>query len=90
MCIWQWRVSAAHSTVFKNLFAKYKTTKSHENYVFLYPFFSVAIFARNNDFLKFYTSKLDGLTGMNNFSYLQFQFLVISLLVVIILLRTQS
>ena len=37
--------------------------KSHENYVFLYPFSSLAI-STQNDERKFYTGKLCGLTGM--------------------------
>ena len=46
-------------------FAQFKTTtKSHENYVFLYPFSSMAIYPQNNDFFKFYTGKLYGSTGM--------------------------
>ena len=51
------------------LFVQFKTTtKSHVSYAFLYPFSSVAISPQNNDFLKFYTSKLYGLTGMGYIS----------------------
>ena len=66
MCIWRRRVSAARLTVF-NLFAQFKTTKSHENYAFLYPFFSKAISPPplQNVKTEFYTSKLYGLTGMD-------------------------
>ena len=57
-------MSVACLTVF-NLFAQFKTTtKAHENYVFLYPFSNMALSPQNEDFLKFYTSKLHGLTGM--------------------------
>ena len=62
MCIWRWHVLAACSTV--KLFAQFKTTKSHENYVFLYPFSNMAISPQNYDFFIFYTAKLYGLTGM--------------------------
>ena len=45
------------------LFAQFKTTKYHENYVFLYSFSNIS--PQNNDFLNiFYTGKLYGLTGM--------------------------
>ena len=58
---------------FFNLFAQFKTTaKSHENYVFLYPFSSLAI-PQNNDFILFYTGKLHGLTGMWNVHYAHFE-----------------
>ena len=47
-----------------NLFAQFKTTtKSHENYVFLYPFSKMAI-SLHNEKTVFYTGKLYGLTGM--------------------------
>ena len=36
----------------------FKTTKFHENYVFLYPFSSMAISSQNNYFILFYTSTL--------------------------------
>jgi len=50
---------------FNSLFAQFKTTtKSHENYVFLYPFSSIAISPQNNEKPVFYTGKLYGLTGM--------------------------
>ena len=65
---------------FLNLFAQFKTTKSHENYVFLYPFSNMAISPRppkkqqqqnktkTNQQQKtlIYTSKLYGLTGMRS------------------------
>ena len=58
---------------FFSLFARFKTTaKSHENYVFLYPFFSLAI-PQNKDFFIFYTGKLHGLTGMWNVHYAHFE-----------------
>ena len=50
-----------------SLFAQFKTTtKSHENYIFLYPFSSMAISPQNNEKKKtvLYTGKLYGLTGM--------------------------
>ena len=51
---------------FFTLFAQFKTTtKSHENYVFLYPFSSMAMYPPK--IMKknvFYTGKLYGLTGM--------------------------
>ena len=63
MCIWRWRVAAAQQ--FFSIFAQFKTTtKSHENYVFLYPFSSMAISPQNNEKIVFYTGKLYGLTGM--------------------------
>ena len=34
---------------FFSLFAQFKTTKSHENYVFLYPFSNMAIFLPPNN-----------------------------------------
>ena len=45
---------------FFNLFAQFKTaTKSHENYVFLYPFSNMTISSQNNGFyFIFYTGKL--------------------------------
>ena len=44
---------------FFSLFAQFKTTrKSHENYVFLYPFSNMAISPQNNDFFIFYSGKL--------------------------------
>ena len=49
---------------FFSLFAQFKTTKSHENYVFLYPFSSMPIFLQNNEKRVFYTGKLYGLTSM--------------------------
>ena len=50
---------------FFSLFAQFKTTtKSHENYVFLHPFSSMAISPWNNEKTVFYTGKLYGLTGM--------------------------
>ena len=50
---------------FFSLFAQFKTTtKSHVNYVFLYPFSSMAISPQNNEKTVFYTGKLYGLTGM--------------------------
>ena len=50
---------------FFSLSAQFKTTtKSHENYVFLYPFSNMAIFPQNNEKTVLYTSKLYGLTGM--------------------------
>ena len=43
----------------------FKTTIFHENYVFLYPFSSMAISSQNNDFfILFYTGKLYEKTGM--------------------------
>ena len=42
----------------------YTTTKSHETYVFLYPFSNMAISPQNNEKNVFYTGKLYGLTGM--------------------------
>ena len=36
------------------LFAQFKTTKSHENHVFLYPFSSMAISPQNNDFFIYF------------------------------------
>ena len=50
VCIWGWCALAAHLTVFLS-FAQFNfktTTKSHENYVFLYPFSSMAISPQNN------------------------------------------
>ena len=56
-------VSAANSTVFQS-FAQFKaTTKSHENYVFLYPFSNMARPPKNNVKTVFYTGKLYWLTG---------------------------
>ena len=56
---------------FFSLFAHFKiTTKSHENYVFLYPFSNMAISAQNNEKNVFYTGKLYGLTGMLCSNYL--------------------
>ena len=52
---------------FFSLFAQFKTTtKSHENYVFLYLLSNMAISPQNNERKKpvFYTGKLYGLTGM--------------------------
>ena len=49
---------------FFSLFAQLKTTKSHENYVFLYPFSNMAISPQNNEKNVFYTGKMYGLTGM--------------------------
>ena len=49
---------------FFSLFAQFKSTKSHENYVFLYPFFNMAISPQNNEKTVFYASKPCGLTGM--------------------------
>ena len=50
---------------FFSLFAQFKTAiKSHDNYVFLYPFSSMAISPQNNEKNVFYTGKLYGLTGM--------------------------
>ena len=49
---------------FFSLFAQFKTTvKSHENYVFLYPFSNMAISPKIMKKL-FYTHKLYGLTGV--------------------------
>ena len=73
MCIRRWHVSAARSTLFFSLFALFKTTKSHENFNFLYPFPSMAISPPNNDFYLFYTGKLYGLTGQ--YEQLRFDFL---------------
>ena len=39
---------------FFNLFAQFKTTKSHENYVFLYPFSTTAICPPNNDLFIYF------------------------------------
>ena len=64
MRIWQWRVSAARSTIFQFFALFYTTTKSHETYVFLYPFSNMAISPQNNEKNVFYTGKLYGLTGM--------------------------
>ena len=51
---------------FSIFFAQFKTTtKFHENYVFLYPFSSMAISPQNNEKHVFYTGKLYGLTGMS-------------------------
>ena len=64
-CIWQWHICWLLIWQFFNLFAQFKTTtKSRENYVFLYPFSNMAISPQNNDKTVFYTSKLYGLTGM--------------------------
>ena len=53
---------------FFSLFAQFKTkTKSHENYVFLYPFSNMAISPQNKEENLFYSSKLYGLTGMMYF-----------------------
>ena len=50
---------------FFNLFAQFKTTtKSQENYVFLYPFSNKAISPENNEQTVFYTGKLYGLAGV--------------------------
>ena len=49
---------------FLNLFAQFKTTKSHENYVFLYPFSNMAISPQINEKTVFYIGKLYGLTSM--------------------------
>ena len=50
---------------FFSLLAQFKTTtKSHENYVFLYSFSSMAISPQNNEKKLFYTGKQCGLTGM--------------------------
>ena len=50
---------------FFSLFALfYTTTKSHETYVFLYPFSDMAISPQNNEKTVFYTGKLYRLTGM--------------------------
>ena len=55
---------------FLNLFAQFKTmTKSHQNYVFLYPFSNMAISPQNNPGggggeEVFCTGKLYGLIGM--------------------------
>ena len=66
MCIWQWRVSAAHVTVFQSICSVKTTAKSRENYAFLYPFSNMAISPQNNEKRKvFYTGKLYGLTGMH-------------------------
>ena len=54
---------------FFSLFAQFKTTKSHENYVFLYPFSNMAISPQNNQKTVFYTGKLYGLTGMQYLQY---------------------
>ena len=56
-----------------SVFTQFKTTtKSHENYVFLYPFSCIHSPSPppKGDFLIFYTGKLYGLTGML-FQYLQ-------------------
>ena len=58
-------MSAASSTVFQFFFAEFKTTTiSHENYVFVCPFSSMAIPPQNNEKTVLYTGKLYGLTGM--------------------------
>ena len=50
---------------FFSLFAQFKTTtKSHENYVFLYPFSNMAISPQINEKTVFYIGELYGLTGM--------------------------
>ena len=49
---------------FFSLFAQLKTTKSHENYVFLYPFSNMTTSPQNNEKNVFYTGKLYGLTDM--------------------------
>ena len=49
---------------FFSLFAQFKTTKSHENYVFLYPFSNMTISPQNNDFF-FLILVNYGLTGMS-------------------------
>ena len=55
--------------LFFSLFAQFKTTtKSHENYVFLYPFSNTAISPQNNEKPVLYTGKLYGLTGMYIYS----------------------
>ena len=67
MCVWRWHVAMCQLLVqqFFNLFAEFKTTrKSHENYVFLYPFSNKAISPENNEQTVFYTGKLYGLAGM--------------------------
>ena len=46
------------------------TIKSHENYVFLYPFSSMAISPQNNEKNVFYTGKLYGLTGTLPFCHI--------------------
>ena len=43
-------------------------TKSHENYVFLYPFSNMAISCQNDEKTVFYTGKLYGLTGMQMYA----------------------
>ena len=49
---------------FFNLFAQFKTTtKSHENYVFLYPFSHMTMSPQDNEKDVFYAGKLYGLTG---------------------------
>ena len=51
---------------FSVFFSLFKTkTKFHENYVFRYPFSSMAISPQNSDNKKNYTGKLYGLTGMS-------------------------
>ena len=50
------------------LFKNKTTTKSHENYVFLYPFSGMAITPQNKNKNVFYTSKLYGLAGMQTHS----------------------
>ena len=50
---------------FFSLFAQFKTTKSHEHYVFLYSFTNITTSPQSNEETVFYAGKLYGLTGMN-------------------------
>ena len=64
LCIWD-GVRQLLIQQFFNLFGQFKTTtKSHENYVFLYPFSNMAISPQNNEKAVFYTGKLYGSTSM--------------------------
>ena len=73
LSLWRWASECAFGDgmcqlliqQFFSLFAQFKTiTKSHENYVFLYPFYIMAISPQINEKSVFYTGKLYGLTGM--------------------------
>ena len=55
-----------HQLLVQQFFSLFAQFKSHENYVFLYLFSSMAISPQNNEETVFYTGKLYGLTGMLN------------------------
>ena len=68
-----------HIQQFFNLFAQFKTTtKSYENYLFLYPFSNMTISPQNNEKNVFYTGKLYGLTGMYSILHKNFEGLPIA------------